>query len=421
MNPKVLIITYYWPPGSGAGVQRWLKFVKYLPQYGWEPVVLTVDPEFATYPAVDSTLDNDIPPATRIIRTRATDYFTILRKNRAKIPSAGFASGEENSFSGKLLRFIRGNFFIPDPRRGWNRYAYREACDIIKSEGIDRVITTSPPHSTQLLGLKLKKRFPRLRWIADLRDPWTDIYYYEKFYHLLPAAAADRYFEKKVLEKADKLITVGESLKKSYSSKAEGIENKITVITNGYDDDDFIAHRPVRPDRFTITYTGSISELYPIDGFLEALVSLQKKNIDIFFRITGLSPESIRNKIRSRLNEGSFEIQEYANHSDVIGQMFNSSMLLLVIPEHSSAKMILTGKLFEYIASGRKVICLGPPDGDAAEILRLNNCGEAFLYTDTIGMEKFISESIDEPFLSSTRSEIYSRRYLAGKLVSFLK
>ena len=152
---RVLIITYYWPPSSGAGVQRWLKFSKYLPSFGWEPVILTIDPDYAAYPAIDETLEKEISRETRIYKTPAIDYFRFYRKDKSKVPSAGFATSDDSGFRAKFMRFIRGNFFIPDPRGGWNRYAFRKACEIIESENIKHVITTSPPHSTQLIGMKL--------------------------------------------------------------------------------------------------------------------------------------------------------------------------------------------------------------------------------------------------------------------------
>jgi hypothetical protein len=134
---KVLIIAYYWPPSGGAGVQRWLKFSKYLPQYGWQPVILTVDPEYASYPALDISLEKEIAEGIEIFRTRATDWFRIYSNDKSKVPSAGFARNMDNSFGGKISRFIRGNFFIPDPRRGWNRFAFRKASEIIKKEDIE--------------------------------------------------------------------------------------------------------------------------------------------------------------------------------------------------------------------------------------------------------------------------------------------
>ena len=265
---KVLIITYYWPPSGGAGVQRWLKFSKYLPEFGWEPVILTVDPRYAAFAVTDNSLIDDIPSSLRVYSTPATDYFRIYGKNRSKIPSAGFANSLNNTLKEKVLRFIRGNFFIPDPRKGWNKFAFKKACELIESEGINHVITTSPPHSTQLIGLKIRKKYKNIKWIADLRDPWTDIYYYNQFYHTSIAKHIDSGLERRVLTNADRIITVGESLKSSFSLKVKGIENKTEVITNGYDEDDFRHVSYFPSEIFTISYIGTLSEVYPVNGFL---------------------------------------------------------------------------------------------------------------------------------------------------------
>ncbi len=154
MPGKVLIITYYWPPSGGAGVQRWLKFAKYLPSSGWLPVVLTVRPEDAAYPFTDESLNDEVPVDVEVRKTKATNYFSFYSKDQSKIPSGGFANNPGKGFKNKVSRFIRGNFFIPDPRRGWNKYAFAEASRLIREEGISHIITTSPPHSTQLIGLK---------------------------------------------------------------------------------------------------------------------------------------------------------------------------------------------------------------------------------------------------------------------------
>ncbi len=236
---KVLIITYYWPPGSGAGVQRWLKFSKYLPAYGWEPVILTIDPGYATYPALDNTLTDEVPPRLKVHKTKATDYFRLYSRDKKRIPSSGFAIDEGKGLFSWLSKFIRGNFFIPDPRKGWNRYAFMKACELIEKEEIRNVITTSPPHSTQLIGLKLKKKYPDIKWIADLRDPWTDIYYYDRFHPTALSRMVDLNYEKSVLKSTDAIITVGASLKELFASKIHGLREKIEVISNGYDAEDF--------------------------------------------------------------------------------------------------------------------------------------------------------------------------------------
>ena len=215
------------------------------------------------YPAIDNSLNNEIPANLTIYKTRARNYFKLYNKDKSKIPSAGFAVDEERGFISHITRFLRGNFFIPDPRRGWNRFAFKKACEIIETQGTDRIITTSPPHSTQLIGLKLKKKYPGIRWIADLRDPWTDIYYYEKFYPTFFSKKIDSAYEKKVLKSADRIITVGNSLKELFSSKIPDIEEKIEVISNGYDEADFSGLIASKPDIFTISYVGTLSGSYP--------------------------------------------------------------------------------------------------------------------------------------------------------------
>jgi glycosyltransferase involved in cell wall biosynthesis len=418
---KVLIITYYWPPGSGAGVQRWLKFSKYLPSFGWEPVILTVDPDYAAYPLLDNSLVTEISQNLKVYKTKATDYFRFYKKDKTKIPSAGFAGNNDTSFKGKFFRFIRGNFFIPDPRKGWNKFAFSKACRIIDSEGIKHIITTSPPHSTQLIGLKLKRRYPSIKWISDFRDPWTDIYYYDLFYPTFFSKKIDRKFEKSVLLNADIITTVGSSLGKQFESKAEGIGDKIKIIHNGYDESDFDNIDPVTPKRYTISYTGTISGSYPVDGFVGALQSLIANGNDVLFRFTGLLSDSQKEYIKSRIAMNHLEFIKYADHRSVIAQMVSSSLLLLVIAKHSGNRSFLSGKLFEYIASGKKVLCLGPVDGEASEILNSTGCGKCFNYDDEKGIAEFILSDMGQPpAIKKSRPVEFSRKYLAEQMASLL-
>lgn len=421
MPAKVLIITYYWPPSGGAGVQRWLKFTKYLPASGWLPVVLTVKPEYAAYPFRDATLYGEIPIDVEVVRTKATNYFSIYSKDAGKLPSAGFAKGPAEGFKEKISRFIRGNFFIPDPRRGWNMYAFRAACKIIKEENIDHVITTSPPHSTQLIGLRIKKKFPHIKWIADLRDPWTEIYYYDMFYPTPLARQIDRYYEKTVLKKADLITTVGYTLGKQFEAIVPGIEEKIRVIHNGYDDSDFQNITPVIPERFTISFTGTISYAYPLDGFINAVKSLLSKGADLLVRFTGAVSGEQQKQMVAALGAEHLEFIPYADHHKAIEQMVSSSLLLLVIASHKDNRSFLSGKLFEYIASGRPVLCLGPVDGDAARMLEHHNFGKCFDYFDSGGIEDFILNHIKNP--SQTRTVLpveFTRRHLAEQMAKLL-
>jgi len=419
---KVLIITYYWPPGSGAGVQRWLKFAKYLPSFSIEPVILTVDPEYATYPATDNSLETEISSELKIYKTRATDYFRIYKNDKKKIPFAGFANSDKSGIKDKIMRFIRGNFFIPDPRKGWNKFAFRKACEIIINENIKHIITTSPPHSTQLIGLKLKKKFPDIKWIADLRDPWTDIYYYNQFYPTFISRKIDKSFELKVLKSADKLITVGNSLRDLLINKLPRIKNKTEVITNGFDEDDFIGLNRINPAKLTISYIGTLSDAYPIGGFLDALQSLREKNIDFNLKFVGTVSAKQKELVLSGIEKSSVDFIPYVDHSIAINYMLGTTILLLIIPDHQSNKSIITGKLFEYIASGKPVLCLGPTDGDAAEIIKDAGNGSTLEYNDSLGIRDFLSAIIDNPVIKEEQNiSTYSRKNLTSKLVTLLK
>jgi glycosyltransferase involved in cell wall biosynthesis len=415
---KVLIITYYWPPSGGAGVQRWFKFAKYLPEYGWEPVVLTVDPDYAAYPVTDASLADEVHAGLEVHKTKATDFFAVYKKDKSKIPTAGFASNLDNSLKGKMMRFIRGNFFIPDPRKGWNKYAFKEACRLIEESGIKHIVTTSPPHSTQLIGLKLKRKYPNLQWIADLRDPWTDIYYYDLFYPTFISKFIDRRFEKKVLLKSDSLITVGNNLAKAFINLQKEIQDKIHVISNGYDEEDFREIKHTSQGRFTITYVGTLSEAYPIENVLKALSGIRK---DYVLRFVGKVPSAIRTNIENTLGTGRTEFIPYSPHPEAVRLMIDSSILLLIIPVSKQSNVITTGKVFEYIASRRPVLYIGPGDGDAAVILK--SCGQQGIFNGQSADElsAFINMQMESGEKLMDPQPQYSRKNLTATLVEILE
>ncbi len=418
---KVLIITYYWPPSGGAGVQRWLKFTKYLPSAGWIPVILTVKPEYAAYPFRDESLYGEIPVDVEVHRTKALNYFALYNRDQSKIPHAGFASGDGKGLKSAVSRFIRGNFFIPDPRRGWNRYAYRKACELIKSENITHIITTSPPHSTQLIGLRLKRRFPGLKWIADLRDPWTEIYYYDMFRPSLPARMIDRELEKRVLTRADRLITVGHTLASAFAEKADAAEDKTVVLPNGFDEEDFQGLTGSVPERFTITYVGTLSPAYPVRGFIDAVRDLKINDMPVVLRFVGTVPGDIRSQFPADVNGQNPEFISYCEHPEAIRHMMNSSMLLLIIPDHRSNRSILTGKIFEYLATEKPILFLGPDDGDAARLLKLCGYQGIFGYDDVQGIRDFIIRVAEGKSVKRSGHHLeYSRRALSVKLGEIL-
>lgn len=421
---KVLIITYYWPPSGGAGVQRWLKFAKFLPEYGWQPLILTVDPEFASYPQRDESLLSEINPGCQVYTTKSFELYNFYKliSGKKEVPYGGFANETKEGLFQKTSKFLRGNFLLPDPRKGWNKYALKKAVELIQEFHIDTVVTTSPPHSTQLIGLKLKQKF-KIRWIADLRDPWTDIYYYNQFKHTALARKIDLKFEREVVENADLLITVSEDVKRIFAEKSkQSIANKIIVIPNGYDEEDFSINNIPVESKKVITYSGTISEAYDVDGFLKALSQIDHSmRSQILIRFVGKVPHSIEQKFWATGFE--IELAGYVDHPKSIEFLLRSDLLLLVIPKVKNNRGILTGKFFEYLASQKPVLAIGPTDGDLAKIIRNTKCGELFDYEDSEGMFDFIQHSLTSRNLGSDseKAALYSRKKLTQKLAQFLE
>jgi glycosyltransferase involved in cell wall biosynthesis len=462
---KILIVTYYWPPSGGAGVQRWLKFVKYLPEFGYEPIVLTVREENASYAQSDPSLLKEVDPAVKIVRTPSFEPYSLYLKlsGKKEIPFGGFSNEGSVTFLQKVFRFIRGNLFIPDPRKGWNRYAVKAAKKIIQQEKIDVVITSGPPHSTHLIGLRLKKQ-TGIKWIADFRDPWTDIYYYKDLSHTPLAKWYDGRLERKVLHTCDKVITVGYELKNLLASKIETGEDemetgkreqkpsvsglrypfslKIHVITNGYDTEDFKNHKepssdlrsPVSDLRspvsnlqspFYITYAGTISSYYRIEGYVSALADLPEPiRSQIKFRFVGNISSSVSDLINKAGLNSQLELTGYVPHDKSISYLFDAGILLLLIPDVSENKGILTGKFFEYLATGKPILAIGPTDGDVARILKETGTGSIFFYDDVRGIKEAILNYFNkrgETHGPNKAIEKYSRRTLTSVLSGIIK
>jgi len=396
-----------------------LKFVKYLPEFGIEPLVLTVDAEQAAYPVLDATLEKDIASGTQVYRTPCTDYFKFYRmfSGNKELPTGGISSGGKSSLKQKIMGFVRGNLLLPDPRRGWNAYAFKKAEELIQTHGIDTVVTTSPPHSTQLIGLKLKQKLG-IRWIADLRDPWTDIYYYNQFYHTPLAKAIDKKYERMVVENADALVTVSADLARIYSGKTkQSVRGKIHIIPNGFDESDFPNEIFTHEDEPIITYTGTLSDEYDMAGFIRAM---QTNDVGLKLRFVGkVSPEQQR-----KLNALAIkpEYIGHVPHHESIRHLMKARLLLLVVPKVANNRGILTGKFFEYLASGKPILAIGPVDGDLAEMIRSTDSGEMFDYEDWEGIKAFVHQNAGSSQSDNSRrgAEMYSRRSLTKLLTSVL-
>jgi glycosyltransferase involved in cell wall biosynthesis len=257
--------------------------------------------------------------------------------------------------------------------------------------------------------------------VADLRDPWTEIYYYDMFRPSLPARMLDRDMEKRVLMKADRIITVGRTLAASFAGRGNGIEEKTDVLPNGFDEEDFQGIEATIPERFTITYAGTLSHAYPVNGFIDAVRNIRISGKPPVIRFVGAVPDEVRALFAAGEEGINTEFINYCEHPEAIRHMMNSSLLLLIIPDHKSSRSILTGKIFEYLATEKPILFLGPSDGDAARLLSLCGYQGIFGYTETQKIREFIMRVADGKTVKRSGHHLeYSRRALAVKLGEIL-
>ncbi len=399
---KILFLTYYWPPAGGPGVQRSVKFVKYFPFFGVKASVISVDPSKGNYPVLDSSLSKEVDSQVEVIRTGSFEPFELYGKLKGGKKQAGydaFVNEAVGSFKDKLARFIRGNFFIPDARRGWNSFAYNAAREqLVNTKDIQCVFTSSPPHSTQLIGLKLKKQLS-LPWVADLRDPWTDIYYKDLLLQTFLAKRLNASYEKKVLENADAVLVVSEPIRQLFIAKSPKINpDKIHVIPNGFDESDFegLIYRP--NSEFIITYTGTISQDYNIGTFLKVAATLNKGLCQghLKLRFVGKISKGLLEQIENEGLSKQTEFIAHVTHEEALKYMTGTEMLLLAIPDKKGNEGILTGKLFEYLAALRPVLGIGPVNGSAAAIVEECEAGIFVDYRDEEKMSVFLSEKFEQ-------------------------
>lgn len=387
---KVLILSYYWPPGSGPGVQRWLKFTKFLPEFGWEPTVITV--RDGSYPNIDPSLEEDVPETLRVIKTKTFEPFrlyNLLRGRKGKTVEVAMANVKGNpGLLARAANYIRSNYFIPDARMGWNRYSYPAAVQQIEENEPDVIITTGPPHSTHLVGLRLQQEFG-IPWVADFRDPWTNIYYGQFLLRTERSKKKDHELEDTVLKNVSALLTATPGLKSEFEDRAE----QAWAIPNGFDEEDFGGIQVTPHDKFTLGYVGNFKPQQNVETFWQALSELlQDEEFKAHFQlhITGNMSEQVADSITKYGLNDNIVVQAFVPHKQSIERMLASHVLLLPVPQDANNKRILTGKIFEYLATQRPILSMGPTDGDAQHVL--TSCGKDPMidYTDAEGIKAML-------------------------------
>ncbi|MBU8881640.1 glycosyltransferase [Kaistella sp. DKR-2] len=422
-NKKILIITYYWPPAGGPGVQRWLKFVKYLPDFGWKPTVFI--PKNPSYPIIDETLAQEVSKDLDVIKTKIWEPYQIAEffgKDNKKFKAGQFDVGKNQTWKSRLSVWVRGNFFIPDARVFWVKPSAKFLKEYLKENHFDAFVTTGPPHSMHLIGLELKKEFPDLKWIADFRDPWTEISYYK---HLKLTKSSDqkhRDLEQKVFETAD--ITLATSYSDAENFRKKGAN--AFCITNGFDQvDSEIQISGSKKQKFTLSYIGVLEQLRNPAVLWQVLSELIHENADFKndfeLKFVGRIDDKILAEIESSVLKNSVKNLGYLAHSEANIEMQSSDLLLMTNFPNESSKGIIPGKIFEYLATGKPIVSFGPKDSDVKKILEETNAGKHFSYEDSEYLKLFILEKYKNWKLglitSDTQNiEKFSRRNLTERL-----
>ncbi len=420
---RVLIITYYWPPSGGSGVQRWLKMSKYLPENGWQPVIYTA--EDAEYPVEDQSLMNDVAPEAEVIRPPIVEPYTFYKKflgiKKGEKVKAGFINdgAKKTGWKENLSVWLRGNLFIPDARCWWIRPSVRFLKRYLKEHPVDAIISTGPPHSMHLIAKELHKKF-NIPWVADFRDPWTDIDFYKDLKLTRRSDRKHHRLERQVLSEATRVVTVGWDCAKGLENHGA---NNVAVITNGYDFFDISNENYQKTSILTMSHIGIIGANRNPEMFWEAISEL---DIPMKIRLIGQIDNSVIESIKRHNIENYVEIIPYIPHNQVIEEQQKSDVLLLFVNNTPNAKGILTGKLFEYIASGRPILSIGPENGDSARILNETQSGVTVDFNDKEKMKSVIwdfVEKYNDNQLITRHSEMvekYSRRNLTKDFVKLL-
>jgi glycosyltransferase involved in cell wall biosynthesis len=430
MSRRVLFLTYYFPPSGGPGVQRSLKFVKYLPEFGWEPVVVTVKPERASYPDLDPKLAREVPAGTQVVRTSAWDPYALYARLQGKAKqdavAVGFLGEAEMTRRQRAARWVRANVFLPDARVGWVPFALRRALKLLPDGAFDAVFTTGPPHSTHLAGYLLARR-SGLPWLADFRDPWTGIDYYESLPMTAPARGLDRALERRVLRHADAVTVVSPSMLSRLTAHTRA---PVAVVQNGFDPQDFEVEPPSPAPGFVLCYVGNLNEARNPTALWRALETLDAKRSmpELRVRLVGnIDPVALRSAREHGLGN-MIETHPYVPHEEAVREMRQSTLLLLSINRVAGAEGIITGKLYEYVASGRPVLGLGPAEGDAARVLASSDAGRMLDCDDAAGVAEILrahyaSWKAGRPVEGAPpeRASRYSRRTQTGELAALLE
>jgi glycosyltransferase involved in cell wall biosynthesis len=425
----VLLVTYYFPPSGGPGVQRMLKFTKYLPKFGWRPVVLTVR-EDAEYPVRDPSLWSDVPEGTRIVRTGITEFYRIYRGiTKPSDPLDISARGRREGWTQRFLRRVRATLFIPDGRVGWLPHALGPGLRLAREEGARAILSSGPPFTAHLIGGRLHRR-TGLPWVADFRDPWTRAPFYPDRPGL--ARGIDERLEQWVLRNAARTTSVNLGILEDFIDRYPAVDpSRLLTLSNGFDEEDFEGIPREEPAKLTLVHTGSLIAPRDPRELRSVLAEMCREEEGFADRVdlvlAGRVDREVAEAFRTPPLDRIVRLVGYLEHGESLRLLRRAHLCLLLVGEEPQARGMLTGKVFEYLGSGTAILAIAPA-GEATELIRACRAGFSILPGDAAGLKEVL-RSVWRRYLAGERSlahpdpeavAAYGRRRLTGRLAAIL-
>lgn len=422
---KVLIILYYWPPAGGPGVQRWLKFVKYLNDFNIKPTVFV--PKNPHYPITDKSLEFEIPNYVEVIKSSIIEPYTLAKvfsKTDTQSLSKGIIKSPKNqNLLQKALLYIRGNYFIPDARLLWINPSVKRISKILDQTNFDVIITTGPPHSLHRIGFHLKSKYPDLPWIADFRDPWTNIGYHKDLKLTKSSTVKHQQLENEVLTSADHITVTSPSTQKEFEEKTS---KPVSLITNGFDDTDAGSELDAH---FSLAHIGTLMSERNPETLWQVLAELVEENEhfknNLELKFIGQVSQNIIDSLQKYDLQKHSTFLGYLPHKYAQQQMFSAQVLLLIEKDLTQTQGIIPGKFFEYLQARRPILGVGPQAWDVAELIAKHKAGSAFSYQEKNELKSQI-KTYFKAFMrgklkvKSKEIGVYHRRALTEKLVEIV-
>jgi glycosyltransferase involved in cell wall biosynthesis len=420
---RVLLISFDFPPRGATGVLRITKFARYLPDFGWQPVVFTAAGDSVVR---DEALLGELPSDLEVIRV--ADPLTRLRRGGGTQQPFSQVSAAARPRKPAAWRHGARRLLVPDPQITWLPRAVQAASARLRRGDVAAVLSTSPPHSMQLAGLWLKRRFPQVPWVMDMRDLWSD-----------GGAITDplvyklnRACERACLQAADRVVVVTHVMRKHMQREFAVPDERIVTITNGFDRNDIVPAEPARNAALRIVYVGTITTTRTpsAHGLLAAMQRLAAGSVGaetVVLHAYGLFDPAVHAWAEPLAARGMVQLHPFVPHAEAIAATAAADALLVVVSDDLEGRIAMPNKLYEYVAVGKPLLALTPP-GEVTRLIRELDAGIAVAPTDVDGIEAALCQLIAQHragtlpgfALNDARVQRFERRTLTQQLATLL-